>query len=168
MASYRSLLLTIVTPLHRYIVQRDQMIELRIVTSETDLERPDEHGNPIVGCELAPLLDPRDTPSSSRRHAIVVPTSRHSVALLVDRIEDLHVVNEKTIQPMSPLFTWQLERPWFLGVTIYHETPLLVLDLQQIAHDVICMKDGEKNGTGYDQTADQPIHGNAGPQQTDH
>lgn len=144
MISYRNLLLTVVTPLHRYIVRRDQMIELRVVTSPSDLERPDERGFPLIACELSPLLDPRDTSDAPRRHAVVVPAPTYSVALLVERIEDLHIVNEESIQPVSPLFKWQLERLWFLGFIVEHEIPLLVLDLQQIARDVICMKDQEQ------------------------
>lgn len=142
--SYAGLLLIVMTRLHRYVVRREHMLELRVVADETDLERPDEHDKPLERCELGPLLDPHDTPTSTRRHALIVPSHLGSVAFLVDRIEDMQrETSTTTMHPMPSLFVRQLKRPWFPGVFVLEETPLLVLDLRQIAQDVLIQRNEE-------------------------
>jgi chemotaxis signal transduction protein len=133
------LFLTVQTALHRYIVRRDQVHHLQLVSSDDDLEQTDERGKPIINCELAPLLDARDRYNMLRYHALIVRLRRRSVALLVDRIEDARVYTEASerFHPLPPLLSRQLHRPWFLGVLIRDEVPLLVLDLRQIAQDVL-------------------------------
>lgn len=140
MAQSGGLLLTVITSRHRYIVRRDQFIELRLVTSSADLERPDERGKSIISGELAPLLDPLDVSQTSHRHAMVVPTRRRGIALLVDRIEDIHTATVDDVQRLPSLFARRLERPWFLGVVVEDQEPRLVLDLRQIAQDVLFMQ----------------------------
>jgi hypothetical protein len=136
--SYDGLLLTVITEKHRYIVRRDQMIELRLITTAADLHRPDERGKPIISGELSLLLDPDDPPTLNRRHAIIVPTRRRSIALLVDRVEDVHEATERGIQKLPEVFKRRLHRPWFLGVMMQDDTtPLLVLDLRQLAQDML-------------------------------
>jgi hypothetical protein len=136
----KGLLLTVITFRHRYIVCRDQILEMRLVTHRRDLERPDERGKPLFSSELGPLLDPLDVSETHRRHAIIVPTRRRGIALLVDRIEDIACVSANDIQRLPLFFVRRLERPWFLGVIIDQDRPLLVLDLRQIAQDVLLMQ----------------------------
>jgi hypothetical protein len=143
--SFDGLLLTVITKNHRYIVRRDQMIELRLVTTEADLKRPDERGKPIISGELSLLLDPDDPPTHSRRHAIIVPTRRRSVALLVDRVEDVQATTEGMIQKLPEVFKRRLERPWFLGVMVQEDTPILVLDLRQVAQDMLFTQSSKKS-----------------------
>lgn len=138
--SYTGLLLTVMTTKHQYIVRRDQILELRLVTDEADLKRPDERGKPIISGELGTLLDPEDVPMTPRRHAIIVPTRRRSIALLVDRIENVQMTAEDSMQKLPALFLRNLSRPWFLGVMVQEDTPVLVLDLRQIAQDVMLMQ----------------------------
>lgn len=134
---YDGLLLTVHTTLHRYLVRRDQLAELRIVDAGAGIEGPDERGRPLLTQELGPLLDPRDQGSSSRRHALLVPTRRRSIALLVARIEDFETMGAGTIRPLPPWLLRRLARPWLLGVGVRDDTPVLVLDLRQIAQDVL-------------------------------
>lgn len=136
--SSTSLLLTIRTTLHHYLVRRDQMLEIRLITSVADLERPDERGRPLISAELGKLLDPADLRSQARRHALIVPTRRRGVALLVERVEDFSHQNAAAMQPLAPLLRQRLTRPWFLGSVVGDDdTPVLVLDLRQIAQDVL-------------------------------
>lgn len=139
MTNYTGLLLTIITSLNRYVVRRDQVAEIRMILKPADLERPDERGKLLQGVELGPLLDPFDLRSNARRHALVVPTRRKSVALLVERVVDLNCETLDLVQPMPKVLAKRLTRPWFLGALIQAEgkEPLLVLDLRQIAQDVL-------------------------------
>lgn len=147
------LCITIVTTLHQYIVRRDQVLELRVGMSKAELERPDERGKSVISCELGTLLDPRDMRSNPRRHALVIPTRRWSVALLVERVEDIRTATRDHIQKLPPLLARRLERPWFLGVFVAEENPMLVLDLRQIAQDVLMMKSQERKKAREQQPA---------------
>jgi chemotaxis signal transduction protein len=135
--SENGLLLTVHTPLHRYIVRRDQLRELRVIASPADIEQPDDRGKPMLCCELGALLDPRDQHQNARRHALIVPARRRSVALLVDRIADLRQETPGMVQPLGPLLAPRLARPWFLGAVLHDDQPVLVLDLRQIVQDVL-------------------------------
>lgn len=134
------LLLTVRTARHRYIVRRDQIVEIRMVSTAADLDQPDPRGRALVGHELGILLDPSDLQSSHRRHALIVPTRRRGVALLVDRIEDVSAGLSETIQRLSPLLESRLARSWFLGAVVYEEIPILVLDLRSIAQEVVMQR----------------------------
>jgi chemotaxis signal transduction protein len=135
--SSTGLLLTICTTRHRYIVCRDQILEIRLITRSADLERPDERGHPLVSAELGKLLDPQDLRSNARRHALIIPTRRRGVALLVERVEDFSQQTAGEVQPLAPLLRQRLARPWFMGTVVCDDTPVLVLDLRQIAQDVL-------------------------------
>lgn len=91
--------------------------------------------------DLSRLLDQEYLMDSRRCHALIVPTRRRSIALLVDRVEDAYHVAESTIQPMPKLLNRQLLRPWFSGVYVRDDDQhvLLVLDLRQIAQDVFML-----------------------------
>jgi chemotaxis signal transduction protein len=129
-----SLLLTVQTVLHRYVVYRDQILELRIVDNIAELEQIDSRGRPMINRALGGLLDPRDTLNAKRCHALIVQLRRRSVALLVERVADLHTIEmPNLIQPLAPLIVQRLDHPWFLGAMVHNEEPLLVLDLRQIA-----------------------------------
>jgi hypothetical protein len=148
--SYDGLLLFILTTRHRYVAQREQILELRILASDADWNRPDERDTPMEMeyVELGPLLDPEDTPAKTRRHALVVPTPDRSVALLVDRIEDLWLESGSPVQMFPPFFTRQLRRPWFPGAMLHQDEPVLLLDLSQIARDVLHMQASTRDGDG--------------------
>lgn len=132
------LLLRVHTTLHSYIVRRDHVHELRLVFNQADLEHQDERGRSLLSCELGRLLDPDDLRSNVRRHALVVHLRRRRVALLAERVDAIRIGGgaEDSVQPLPPLLAQRLARPWFLGVFLDDELPLLVLDVRQIAQDV--------------------------------
>jgi chemotaxis signal transduction protein len=135
------LLLNVRTALHRYIVRRGQFDELRLITNEADLEKPDERGRSIVSYNLGGLLDPQDIISPKRCHALIVHMRRRSVALLVERVEDAYslvgMAEHETIQPLPPLLAQGIENTWLVGVVVRDDIPLLVLDLRQVARDML-------------------------------
>jgi chemotaxis signal transduction protein len=60
------------------------------------------------------------------------------VALLFERIANTITIAEDAIQCIPVLLRKRLQRPWFLGVySEQDDAPLLVLDLRQIAQDVM-------------------------------
>lgn len=140
------MLLTIRSSTQHYVVRRDHVRELRLILSEDDLERPDERGKALLCCELDAVLSGHEAYSVSRRHAMIVHLRRRSVALLIDRIEEARPTHEieQTICPLPPLLARRLARPWFLGVLVRDEIPLLVLDLRQIAQDVLLQEQQHK------------------------
>lgn len=135
--STANLLLFVCTTRHRYVVRRDQIAEIRLIRSSADLELPDARGRTLVCQELGPLLDPLDIRSNARRHALIIATRRRSVALLAERMDDFVGMAPDTIQRLSPLLARRLARPWVLGALVCDDLPLLVLDLRQIAQDVL-------------------------------
>jgi chemotaxis signal transduction protein len=138
--SYDGLLLFVSTATHRYVVTRSQILEMRIITRQADIERPDERGKPITAHSLGPLLDPADKDVPRRHHALIIPTRRRGIALLVDRVQDVYQTTEDDVQKLPPLFLRNIERPWFLGIFLYEEEPFLVLDLRQIAQNILLTK----------------------------
>ncbi len=132
-----NVLLFVSTTRHRYVVRRDQIAEIRLISSNADLELPDTRGRTLVCQELGSLLDPLDIRSNARRHALIVATRRRSVALLVERLEDFVGMDLDTVQRLSPLLARRMVRPWVLGALVCDDIPLLVLDLRQIAQDVL-------------------------------
>jgi hypothetical protein len=134
--------LTICSHAQRFIVRRDHVRELRLISDEADLERPDERGKTPISCELNALLAGHTHHSIARRHALIVQLRRRSVALLIDRIEDARPTAEweAYLHPLPSLLARRLARPWFLGVLMRDEIPLLVLDLRQIAQDVLLQR----------------------------
>jgi chemotaxis signal transduction protein len=140
------MLLTIRSSTQRYVVRRDHVRELRLMLSDDDLERPDERGKALICCELDQVLHGYESYRLSRRHALIVHLRRRSVALLIDRIEDARPTTELEADmcPLPTLLSRRLARPWFLGVLVRDEIPLLVLDLRQIAQDVLLQQQQHK------------------------
>lgn len=130
-------LLTVRTSMHRYIVRRDHIAEIRMIAGNGDLELRDKRGKPIMRHELGHLLDSENTPIRTRWHALIVSTHHRDVALLVDRVEDIAHTSSEVIQPLAPLLARRLTRPWVLGTLVRDDEPLLVLNLRQIAQAVL-------------------------------
>lgn len=97
----------------------------------------DGRGRPLICRELGPLLGESGGAGPGRRHAITVQLRRRSVAMLVDHIDSLGGAGPCEIHRLAPMITRRLARPWFLGVVIYEDEPLLLLDLRRIATDVV-------------------------------
>ena len=94
----------------------------------------DERGRPCLVRGFASLLWPFEALSSPPQQALVVRLRRRSVALLVDRVEQLS--HDLTVQPLGPLFAHSLAAPWVLGAVATDLASILVLDLRRIAADL--------------------------------
>ncbi|PDW02334.1 hypothetical protein [Candidatus Viridilinea mediisalina] len=127
------LLLEVQTAQRLYLVPRSHVDYLVKYASATLPER-DARGRPVVGCELGALLDPSDLGLPPRNHALTVALRRRTVAMLVARVTNLTAPGP--IQPLGPLLTPRLARPWLLGAVVIADSPVLVLDLRRIAADV--------------------------------
>jgi chemotaxis signal transduction protein len=140
---YENVLLIVRTARHGYVVRRTQVNELRLISGSASLEQSDQRGKPIIGSELAHLLEGQEHHDAPGRHALVIHMRRQSVALLVQRVDDIVTQSDTQsaagtqIQPLPGLLAQRLEMPWVTGVLLCDTTPLLVLDLRRIAHDVL-------------------------------
>lgn len=128
-----------------YVVRREQVHELRRMPGGPGGETVDARGKPMVNVALGPLLDPDGPQNGANNHAILVQLRRRSVAFMVDFIDRLDAPEPDevgtpggtAILPLPPLLKRRLARPWFAGVLIGAAGLLLVLDLRQIAQDVV-------------------------------
>lgn len=126
------LLLEVHTAGRRYLVPRGHLDHLTQLT--IDAAPPaDQRGRHLVVRELGPLLDPADTGSPGRRHALTIDLRRRTVAILVERAEALAAPG--AVLPLGPLLA-RLARPWVIGAVIVDEAPVIVLDLRRIAADL--------------------------------
>lgn len=131
------LLLILYTRHHVYAARRDQVLELRRITGADDLARPDNRGKPLISADLAQLLDPADSCPPLTGHALIIPARRRGVALLVERVDDLYATKPDLVQPLAPLLARRLARPWVRATLIFDNRPVLVLDVRQIAQDIL-------------------------------
>jgi hypothetical protein len=127
------LLLEVFTCARRYLVPRMHLERLVQVAPDRP-PVPDAGGRPLISRELGPLLDPAALAPPGRRHALIVTLRRRSVALLVERAENLTAPG--VVQPLGPLLAHRLARPWVLGAVLIEAIPVIVLDLRCIAADV--------------------------------
>lgn len=127
------LLISVHTMRYRYVALRDHIVGLRVMLQPSDLI--DADGQLIPSCELGRLLDPHDLRSNPRRHALLVPTRRRLVALLVERVDDMVAFHTAAIHPLPPILAQQLQYKWVSGVVNDADQPILLLDLRQIAQD---------------------------------
>ncbi len=94
----------------------------------------DKRGRPRLARSLAPLLYPSEALATAPQQALVVRLPRRSVALLVDRVEQL--AHDLAVQPLGPLLARSFAAPWVLGAVAADLAPVLVLDLRRIAADL--------------------------------
>ena len=128
-----TLLLEVRAAGQRYYVPRAHLDSLELLHPDMPPAH-DERGRPMLVRSLAPLLGPSASSAPPPRQALVVRGRRRSVALLVDRVEQL--ADDLTMQPLGSLLACRLAAPWVLGAVATAETPILVLDLRRIAADV--------------------------------
>jgi chemotaxis protein histidine kinase CheA len=119
----------VVRTAHRaYAIRRNDILELRLVSSDgivTVDDRPCEH------VELCQLLDPNDSNDGRRRRALVVPLRRRLVALLVDEVEAL----EESVfnVPLPPLLQSRLRQPWAVGALLVGDELIVQIDVRAVA-----------------------------------
>jgi hypothetical protein len=129
-----SAILCVRAGLRRYAITQDQIDHLSLIDPAG--APTDQRGRPLICRELGMLLGDAGVVEPGRCHAITVLLRRRSVALLIEHIDSLGAGAPITAQPLSPLISRRLARPWFLGAVIYEDQPLLLLDLRRIASDV--------------------------------
>ena len=127
------LLLMVQTAQRRYALRRRQFN--RLVAYDPAWQA--ENGRPTVYHQLGPLLDPTDPPINGRSHTLIVELRRRNVGLIIARAEDLTPTERHSITPLVPLLARRLSHQWIEGVLTSADEPILLLDLQRIARDLL-------------------------------
>ena len=122
------------TARHRYAVRRSDLMEIKLVADASAMPS-DGRGNPYIGVELGPLLDPADRSDLTRRRALVVPLRRRMVALLADRVETFQ--EHQQIVALPELIGAQLSEPWAIGALVLDNEVIVQLDLRAVARSVM-------------------------------
>lgn len=133
MSSDAPLLISLHVAGRPYLVRRDA-VDVMALLDPLAPPATDARGRPLTVRPLAELLGAEEDPAPGRRHALSVALRRRSVALLVDRVDDM--AHHISVQPLAPLLARRLARPWFLGAAAIDDAPVLLLDLRRIAADV--------------------------------
>jgi len=131
-------LLIVKTAQRRYAVQRDDLLEIKLVADRANLQIGGQFDRPCVGVELGPLLDPDDHSALMRQRALVVPMRRRYVALLVDYVEGF--LEHVRCAPLPALLTARLTRPWAIGALALEDDLIVQLDLRAITRDVLLQR----------------------------
>ena len=129
-----NLMLIVRTARHRYAVRRDDVMEIKLVANVAAMPC-DERGQPYVGFELGPLLDPTDHSAMERRRALVVPLRRRKVALLADRIDSFEENAQVVLLP--ELLGGRLNKPWALGALMLGDDVIVQIDLWAVARSAL-------------------------------
>ena len=128
------LMLIVRTAQRRYAVRRDDVIEIKLVADVAAMPR-DDRGQPYIGFELGPLLDPADHSQLARRRALVVPLRRRKVALLADRIESFQ--ERALVVALPELLGARLSQPWAVGALLLDDEVIVQIDLWAVARSAL-------------------------------
>lgn len=134
------LLLIVRTARRRYAVQRADVAEIRLLADASTMPC-DERGQPYIGVELGPLLDPDDRSDLARRRALVVPLRRRKVALLADLVESFH--EHAQVVALPELFSARLSQPWAIGVLLLGDEVIVQLDVRAVARSALARGAGD-------------------------
>lgn len=129
------MLLIVRTTRHRYIVPREDVATLRAFNRRAGHDQAEDGDRTSLMVELGPLLDPDDVSEMQRRHALIVPLRRRTIALLVDAVDNL--VDHAVVQPLPPVLRDRLREPWATGVLMIDEHPIVQLDVRAIARSIL-------------------------------
>jgi hypothetical protein len=135
-------LLIIKTAQRRYAVQRDDLMEIKLVANPADLQVSGQFDRPCVGVELGPLLDPSDHSTLKRQRALVVPMRRRYVALLVDYIETF--LERASTTPLPALLREKLRQPWAVGALLLEDELIVEIDLRAVARSALMVRPSER------------------------
>jgi len=128
------MLLIVHTARHRYAVRRTDVSEIKFV-GDSSVMPCDERGQPYIGVELGPVLDPGDQSAGKRRHALIVLLRRRRVALLAERIESFQ--EQAGTVALPELFKACLEQPWAIGALVIDGEVVVQLDLLAVARSAL-------------------------------
>lgn len=129
------------TALRRYVIDRGDVLSIRLVTRVADFLSGAEFDRPCLGIELGPLLDPSDHSTLTRRRALVVPLRRRYIAFMVDYIDTLP--ERISSIPLPSLLRERLQQPWAVGALVIDADLIVQLDLRAVARSVLMQKSGE-------------------------
>ncbi len=129
------MLLIVRTTRHRYIVPREDVATLRAVSRRTGTDQEADRDPSAIAVELGAFLDPEDVSEMQRRHALIVPLRRRTIALLVDAVDNL--IDHAVVRPLPPLLRERLREPWATGVLMIDEHPVVQIDVRAIARSVL-------------------------------
>lgn len=128
------MMLIVGTARHRYAIRRDDILEIRLVLDSATMPQ-DKRGQPYLGIELGPMLDPQDQSTMKRRRALVIPLRRRLVAFLTDSIDALQ--EQVTLAPLPDLLRTKLKQPWAVGALVLEDEVIVQLDLLAIARSAL-------------------------------
>ena len=117
-----------------FLVQHSQVSRTILAAHVVGLQ--DERGHAVRQVPLAPVLG---LPAIPARHALLVPTRRRTVALLVEATDLFEQVGDLVplILPVPPLIAQAVGHQWLGGIMIHDDYPLQLLDVRQIAQDAL-------------------------------
>lgn len=136
-ANVEILYVIVVAGAQRYAVRYDDITLVRSVEMDELETLRDPRGRPLMVRALHAWLYATAEMPVGRCHALIVPLRRRSVALLVERVEEMTRFTVTDIQPLPVLVRSALEHGWLSGVVSWEGQPILVLDAVQIARDII-------------------------------
>jgi chemotaxis signal transduction protein len=128
------MILIVGTARHRYAIRRDDVLEIRLVLDSSAMPQ-DKRGQPYLGIELGPMLDPQDQSTMKRRRALVIPLRRRLIAFLTDSIDALQ--EQVTFAPLPELLRTKLKQPWAVGALVLNDEVIVQLDLLAIARSAL-------------------------------
>ncbi len=128
------MILIVGTARHRYAIRRDDVLEIRLVLDSSEMPQ-DKRGQPYLGIELGPMLDPQDQSTMKRRRALVIPLRRRLIAFLTDSIDALQ--EQVTFAPLPELLRTKLKQPWAVGALVLNDEVIVQLDLLAIARSAL-------------------------------
>lgn len=120
---------------HRYAVRRSEVASIALIGPEGATHHRDERGQPYIGVELGPMLDPHDHSTRLRKRALLVPLRRRIVALLVDGVEMLPSTTSSL--PLPALLRHQLRHAWAISVVTLEDEVIVQLDLREVARNAL-------------------------------
>lgn len=132
-----AILLLVWTPHRRYIVQRDDVHDIRLVSYPAEPLTTVSESRPWISAELGTLLDPSDQSTNTKWHALIVPLRRREIALFVTQVELLDTA--PPIEPLPALLREHLRQPWATGVLNLDNDVIVQLDLRAIARTVLAL-----------------------------
>jgi hypothetical protein len=135
-----NVLMVVKTAMHRYVVRRDDLLDVKMARTGDILQVDGLTDRPYLGFQLGQLLDPSDRSALSRFRALVVPLRRRYVALLVDNVETF--LEHAEVLPLPELLRQRLQQPWATGALIMEDNLIIQLDLRAVARSALLAHPG--------------------------
>ncbi|NJM06188.1 hypothetical protein HC891_08285 [Candidatus Gracilibacteria bacterium] len=100
----------------------------------------DQRGRPLLVADLGALLG--SAPPSAVGHGLQIDLRRRSVLLRADHVDEADPALAALLQPLPPLLRQAMARSWICAALPNHDQAILMLDLRQIAQDVVRRETG--------------------------